>query len=94
MNTYKNPQNPSDNVSFIREKRVHPWIGIFCASCAFLWLLPSLAAEPRFSLLLAGLQRNPKTEFTIVTETTDEGRKLKPPTPDKPVYYATYIISS
>jgi len=45
-----------------------------------------------FSLLPAGLQRNPQTDFTIVTETTAEGRKLKPPTPDKPVYYITYSL--
>jgi len=50
------------------------------------------SGKSHFSLLPAGLQRNPQTDFTIVTETTAEGRKLKPPTPDKPVYYITYSV--
>lgn len=40
-----------------------------------------------FSLLPRSLQKNPLVDLTVMTEMTDEGRKLPPPTPDRPVYY-------
>jgi len=45
-----------------------------------------------FSLLPVGLQRNPQVDFTIVTEMTDEGRKLPEPSFDNPVYYLAHSI--
>lgn len=38
-------------------------------------------------LLPKSLQKNPKLSFNIVTEMTPEGRKLAPPTAEKPVYF-------
>jgi len=40
-----------------------------------------------FSLLPKSLQRRPTLDFHVITELTDEGRKLAPPTAAKPVYY-------
>jgi len=40
-----------------------------------------------FSLLPKSLQRRPTLDFHVITELTDEGRKLAPPTSAKPVYY-------
>ena len=42
-----------------------------------------------FSLLPKSLQRNPPLDLTVITEVTDEGKKLPPPSPDHPVYYIT-----
>lgn len=55
------------------------------------------AAKPKskkwgFSLLPTAFQRNPLLDFTIVTELTDEGRKLPPPSFDKPVYYKAVSV--
>ena len=43
-----------------------------------------------FSLLPVGLQRNPQVDYTIVTEMTDEGRKLPDPSFSNPVYYIAH----
>jgi hypothetical protein len=40
-----------------------------------------------FSLLPKSLQRRPTLDFHVITELTDKGRKLTPPTSAKPVYY-------
>lgn len=45
-----------------------------------------------FSLLPTSMQRNPLLDFTIVTELTDEGRKLPPPSFGKPVYYKAVSV--
>jgi hypothetical protein len=45
-----------------------------------------------FSFLPVGLQRNPQVEFTIITEMTDEGRKLPEPSFSKPVYYISHSV--
>ena len=45
-----------------------------------------------FSLLPVGLQRNPQVDYAIVTEMTDEGRKLPEPSFDNPVYYISHSI--
>lgn len=39
------------------------------------------------ALLPKSLQKNPKLDFNILTEMTPEGRRLKPPTAQNPVYY-------
>lgn len=46
----------------------------------------------KLSFLPVGLQKNPQTDFTIITEKTDEGRKLPEPSFDKPVYYISHSI--
>lgn len=40
-----------------------------------------------FSLIPKAFQRRPQLDFNLLTEMTDEGRKLTPPTPGNPVYY-------
>lgn len=40
-----------------------------------------------FSLLSKSLQKNPNLELTVITEMTDEGKKLPPVTPEHPAYY-------
>lgn len=40
-----------------------------------------------FSLLPKSFQKNPNLELTVITEMTDEGKKLPPVTPDHPAYY-------
>jgi hypothetical protein len=40
-----------------------------------------------FSLLPKSLQRNPPLDLTVITEVTDEGKKLPPVSPDHPAYY-------
>jgi hypothetical protein len=40
-----------------------------------------------FSLLPKAFQKNPRLAISIITEMTEEGRKIKPPTPDSPAYY-------
>jgi len=40
-----------------------------------------------FSLLPKSLQSNPSLELTVITEVTDEGKKLPPVSPDHPAYY-------
>lgn len=40
-----------------------------------------------FSLLPRSLQRNPRMDFNIITETTAAGRRIAPPTRAKPQYY-------
>ncbi len=42
-----------------------------------------------FSLLPKSLQRNPSLDLTVITEFTDEGKKLPPVSPDHPAYYIT-----
>lgn len=46
----------------------------------------------KFSFLPVGLQKNPQPEYVIITEMTDEGRKLPPPSFDKPVYYISHSV--
>jgi hypothetical protein len=41
----------------------------------------------RFSIAPKSFQKNPEVDFNVVTEMTEYGRKLKKPTPQKPVYY-------
>ena len=52
---------------------------------------PEEAAKPNWDWLTALLpktfQSNPNLEMTVITEMTDEGRKLPPVTPDHPAYY-------
>ena len=54
-------------------------------------LPPPPAEKPRskfvFSLLPKSLQRKPSLDFHVITEMTAEGKKLKPPTPERPEYY-------
>lgn len=40
-----------------------------------------------FSLLPKSFQKNPNLELTVITEMTDEGKKLPPVTPEHPAYY-------
>jgi hypothetical protein len=40
-----------------------------------------------FSLLPKAFQKNPLVDQTVITEVTDEGKKLPPPTPAHPTYY-------
>jgi len=42
-----------------------------------------------FSLLPKSLQKNPNLELTVVTEMTEDGKKLPPVTPEQPAYYLT-----
>jgi hypothetical protein len=45
-----------------------------------------------FSLFPKSLQKNPSLAISVITEMTDEGRKLKSPTPEAPAYY--YAVSA
>jgi len=45
-----------------------------------------------FSFLPVGLQKNPQVDFAIVTEMTDDGRKLPTPSFDAPVYYFSHSL--
>jgi len=45
-----------------------------------------------FSLLPVGLQKNPQVDYAIVTEMTDEGRKLPDPSFEHPVYYLSHSM--
>jgi hypothetical protein len=45
-----------------------------------------------FSFLPVSMQKNPQVEFTIITEMTDEGRKLPAPNFAKPVYYISHAV--
>jgi hypothetical protein len=54
--------------------------------------IPAKPAAPAqsqwvFSLLPKSLQKNPSLELTVITEVTDEGKKLPPVSPDHPAYY-------
>jgi hypothetical protein len=40
-----------------------------------------------FSLVPRAFQKNPLVDQTVVTELTEDGKKLPPPSPDHPVYY-------
>ena len=40
-----------------------------------------------FSLLPKAFQKRPLLDFNVITEMTDEGRKVAPPSPENPVYY-------
>ena len=53
---------------------------------------PAKASAPAksqwvFSLLPKSLQRNPILDLTVITEVTEEGKKLPPVSPDHPAYY-------
>ncbi len=48
---------------------------------------PTSSSKWRFSILPTSFQRNPLLDFTFVTELTDAGRKLPPPSFEHPVYY-------
>jgi len=45
-----------------------------------------------FSLLPKSLQRNPTLDLTVITEVTEEGKKLPPVSPDHPAYYITQAV--
>ena len=45
-----------------------------------------------FSFLPVGLQRNPQVDYAIVTEMTDDGRKLPDPSFEHPVYYISHSV--
>jgi hypothetical protein len=47
----------------------------------------SAASHFSFSLLPKSLQKNPELELTVVTEMTEEGKKLPPVSPQQPAYY-------
>jgi hypothetical protein len=40
-----------------------------------------------FSLLPKSMQKNPNLDLTVITEVTEEGKKLPPASPDHPAYY-------
>ncbi|HRE07409.1 MAG TPA: hypothetical protein PKX00_17465 [Opitutaceae bacterium] len=48
--------------------------------------------EPRwvFSLLPKSMQKDPRLDYTVITEMTPAGRKLPPVTKDNPAYYELY----
>jgi hypothetical protein len=49
---------------------------------------PSTAADFRLEdLLPRPFQKTPRIDLSVVTDFTEEGKKLTPATPDKPVYY-------
>lgn len=48
---------------------------------------PSGSSRWVFSLLPKSLQSKPSLDFHVITELTAEGRKLTPPTPQRPAYY-------
>lgn len=56
-------------------------------------IAPELPNKPAskwvFSLLPKAFQKNPSLAISIITEMTDEGRKIKPPTANNPTYYQT-----
>jgi len=43
--------------------------------------------ELAFSLLPRGFQKNPRIYMTVITEMSELGKKIAPPTTDSPVYY-------
>lgn len=43
-----------------------------------------------FSLLPKSFQKNPRLEITVITEMTDAGRKLTPPTAQAPAYFEAF----
>ena len=45
-----------------------------------------------FTLLPVGLQKNPKIDYAIVTEMTNDGRKLPEPSIAAPVYYISHSV--
>jgi hypothetical protein len=51
----------------------------------------SSAGQWVFSLVPRAFQKNPLVDQTVVTELTPEGRKLPPPSPARPVYYAVEV---
>lgn len=54
---------------------------------------PKLVPEEgsSFSLIPRAFQSNPLVDQTVITEMTEEGRKLRPPSPAHPAYYVTEI---
>lgn len=71
---------------------------LYCASAGAV-TPPAAAPLPKksdplweFSLLPRAFQKHPLLAISIITEMTDEGRKLKPPTPENPTYY--YVFSA
>src|SRR5258708_3179486 len=40
-----------------------------------------------FSLAPRAFQKNPLLDMAVITEVTDDGRKILPPTPSRPAYY-------
>ena len=53
--------------------------------------VPVHSGEWVFSLLPKSFQKNPVVDFTVITEMTAEGRKVPPPSPGNPVFYATIL---
>jgi hypothetical protein len=49
----------------------------------------SSQSEWVFSLLPKSLQKNPRLDLTVITEMTEDGKKLPPVSPEKPAYYIT-----
>lgn len=45
-------------------------------------------SDSGFNLLPRSMSSNPAIDLTILTEMTEAGRKLPPPSPDRPTYYA------
>jgi hypothetical protein len=45
-----------------------------------------------FSLLPKAFQKDPPVHMTVITETTVDGGKLKPPTAAKPMYYLSHTV--
>jgi len=43
-----------------------------------------------FSLLPKAFQKHPRLAISIITEMTEDGRKIKPPTPANPTYFHAY----
>ncbi len=43
-----------------------------------------------FSLLPKSLQKNPRLEITVITEMTEAGRRLTPPTAQAPAYFESF----
>ena len=48
---------------------------------------PSLPARIFQEILPVAWQKRPELRFNVITEMTAEGRKRKPPTPEKPLFY-------
>jgi len=46
----------------------------------------------RFTFLPVGLNPNPQVDYVIVTEMTNDGRKLPEPSFDNPVYYISHSV--
>ena len=54
---------------------------------------PAVAPAPSnwiFSLLPASLQKNPRLNYTVMTEKTDAGKRLAPVSPGQPAYYVAF----